>query len=1540
MTVSLWLAAVVCAGRAIEAQGAALPYVTPAEGAGRFPLVAAHRATRLVVSPADFVGVQRAARDLAGDLGHVSGGAPAITVDSEMPAKTRTVIVAGTLGHNAFIDGLVRDRKLDVSRVAGRWETFLIQIVEKPTADVDHALIIAGSDKRGTIYGLYDVSSSIGVSPWTWWADVPVRRQPSLYVLPGAHSDGEPAVKYRGIFLNDEAPALSGWAKEKFGGINHKFYEKVFELILRLKGNYLWPAMWGNAFNDDDKVDPQLADDYGIVMGTSHHEPMLRAQQEWKRYGKGEWNYEKNDSTLRAFWADGIKNMGKRESIVTVGMRGDGDTPMTTGSNIDLLERIVHDQRDIIASVTDKPASQTPQDWALYKEVQDYYDKGMRVPDDVTLLFSDDNWGNIRRLPARADTARSGGFGIYYHFDYVGGPRNYKWINTNPIGRVWEQMHLAYEYGARRIWIVNVGDLKPMEFPISFFLTYAWNPNRIPAASLPAFTRRWAAQQFGSERSTEIGEIITKTLDFAGRRKPELLDTLTYSLRNYREAERVVAAYDSLLSVATKVEAKLTPTQHDAYYELVLHPIEAAGNLNKLYVTVARNRMYAAEGRAATNTLADSARRLFDHDAEITRYYNTKLAGGKWNHMMDQTHIGYTYWQEPPRNTMPRVDSIVVPARAEMGVAVVEQNSASSNVGQPGGMTVAQAGAPGARELSLAPFDAYTRPTYHVDVYDRGKTPFAFTASAAQPWVKVSPAKGTITTERRLAVSVDWKRAPVGTHRVAITITGPKDSRIVVQAPVENPASPTRDAVSGFIESGGLIAIDAEHFSREVAPTPFNWLRVPSLGKTGAAITPIPVTSASVTPGGNTPRLEYDLFMFDSGSVQVHAYLSPTLNFTNSASGLRYAVSIDDEPPQIVRAWTDTSQRGWERAVANDVLEPVSSHTLTRPGRHVLKFWMVDPGVVLQRLVVSPRPIPPSYLGPPESFNRWTPTKQSTDGGGREGSADGDVALAPPGARRTPPLARFDWFDYQGHDSVYTTLARRPDQFFNPILAGFYPDPSITRAGDAYYLVTSSFVYFPGVPIFRSTDLVHWTQIGSVLDRPSQLHVDSAGISRGIFAPVIRYHDGTFYMITTLIDRGGNFIVTATNPAGPWSDPIWLREVDGIDPSIFFDDDGRAYITNNGPPIEAPLYEGHRAIWIQEYDVANKKMVGPRSVIVNGGVDIAKKPIWIEAPHILKVKGQYYLICAEGGTADQHSEVVFRASSPRGPYTAYDANPILTQRHLDPSRAFPVTSTGHADLVETQNGEWWAVFLGTRPYANDTYNIGRETFLLPVRWENGWPVILSGKETVPYALTRPKLPVSSASIAMGGGNFDVRDDFSGATLANYWTFMRTVRQTWYDLTSRPGWLTIQARGDDISGPGQPSFVGRRQQHIVATASTAMRFDPERPGDKAGLVAFQNETHHYFIGVARSGDSTVIRVEMSDGARAKDSVLASAPLGMPAGGTVFLKIDARGGRYDFSFGRRAGEWIPLLRDADGTILSTKHAGGFVGTMLGMYAYASP
>jgi alpha-N-arabinofuranosidase len=534
---------------------------------------------------------------------------------------------------------------------------------------------------------------------------------------------------------------------------------------------------------------------------------------------------------------------------------------------------------------------------------------------------------------------------------------------------------------------------------------------------------------------------------------------------------------------------------------------------------------------------------------------------------------------------------------------------------------------------------------------------------------------------------------------------------------------------------------------------------------------------------------------------------------------------------------------------------------------------------------------------------------------------------------------RFDWFDYRANDSVYRVMRAGPNEYLNPIIAGFYPDPTMIRAGNDYYAAMSSFAYFPAVPIFHSTDLVNWTQIGHILDRPSQLNVDSAGVSRGIFAPALSYHGGTFYMITTLVDRGGNFFVTATNPAGPWSDPVWLSEIDGIDPSFFFDDDGKVYIVNNGPPQEKPLYDGHRAIWMQQYDMTAKRLVGPRSVIVNGGVDLAKKPIWIEAPHIFKRNGTYYLICAEGGTADQHSEVVFRSNAVGGPYVPYEGNPILTQRHLEPGRPFPIETTGHADFVATPNGEWWAVFLGTRNYGRDLYNTGRETFLLPVKWVDGWPVILTGRETVPYVHARPNLPLGREPAIPHSGNIAIRDDFNAPTLAPYWTMLRTPREQWYDLKSTPGSLTLRARSETLAGRGQPSLIARRQQNGSASASTAMTYLAAKAGDRAGLVAFHNEDHYYFLGVVHDGGRPVIQVRRRSGRGAPgDSVLASAPVALTATAPVYLEIRTRDARIDFRYGMKPNAWTTLLADADGTVLSTRKAGGFVGTMLGMYAYS--
>ncbi|HEX5184417.1 MAG TPA: glycosyl hydrolase 115 family protein [Allosphingosinicella sp.] len=622
-------------------------------------LIEAGRPVRIVTDAHDDPGVLDAAANLRADLGRVAGSAE--------PRAGADAIIVGTIGRDAMIDALIREHRLDVRNVAGRWEASVRQIVEHPAPGIARALVIAGADRRGTIFGIYDLSRRIGVSPWNWWADVPPLRHRDLYVLPGRRTDA-PVVKYRGFFINDEDPALLGWAKAKFGGFNHLMYAHVFELLLRLRGNLLWPAMWGKSFYEDDPENARLAEEMGVVIGTSHHEPLMRAHVDWEHHGQGPWDYTKNAERLRAFWREGVERTQGDDRIVTIGMRGDGDKPMTQGTAVPLLERIVADQRKIIADVTHRPAAETPQIWALYKEVQDYYDAGMRVPDDVTLLFSDDNWGNLRRL-LPLGTHRAGGSGIYYHFDYVGGPRNYKWIDTNQIERVWQQMRLADEYDADRLWIVNVGDIKPMEYPTNFFLDMAWNPKAMNLARMEAYPRDWAAEQFGPDHAAAIGDILQRYGQLIARRKPELLDANTYSLDGF-EWDLVAGEWLGLGDWAEAVEAQLPAAQRDAYFELVLHRVLAAENLHLLYRAVAKNRRYAPEKDPTTNSWADRAEEAFARDAEIRHRYEVETAGGKWTQMMAQTHIGYTGWQQPDRDMMPPVQRIDIP-KADEGIEVM-----------------------------------------------------------------------------------------------------------------------------------------------------------------------------------------------------------------------------------------------------------------------------------------------------------------------------------------------------------------------------------------------------------------------------------------------------------------------------------------------------------------------------------------------------------------------------------------------------------------------------------------------------------------------------------------------------------------------------------------------------------------------------------------------------------------------------------------------------------------------------------------------------
>lgn len=528
------------------------------------------------------------------------------------------------------------------------------------------------------------------------------------------------------------------------------------------------------------------------------------------------------------------------------------------------------------------------------------------------------------------------------------------------------------------------------------------------------------------------------------------------------------------------------------------------------------------------------------------------------------------------------------------------------------------------------------------------------------------------------------------------------------------------------------------------------------------------------------------------------------------------------------------------------------------------------------------------------------------------------------------PTVSFDWFEYTGKDAVFE--AQLPaGSYRNPILAGFYPDPSVTRAGDKFYLVNSTFAYFPGIPVFESSDLVHWRLLGHVLERPSQLRFDGLAVSRGVFAPAIHHHDGVFYVLNTLVDSGGNFISTAKNPAGPWSDPVWLPEIDGIDPSLFVDADGKAYVLNNGPPDEKPKYDGHRAIWMQELDLQRMKLVGPRRVLVNGGVDISKQPIWIEGPHLFKRGAWYYLMCAEGGTGPNHSEVILRSKSVWGPYVPYRNNPILTQRDLPKDRANPIINAGHADLVEAPDGTWWATFLGSRPYDGVNYHTGRETYLLPVAWKNDWPVILDPGKPIPYVASAPKLSNTNRDVTPLTGNFTWRDGFDRRELNAAWLQLRAPSQQWFDVAAGAGRLNITPTGERLDGNGNPAYLGRRQQHLTFEASTSLRL-PQQSGVAAGIAAFQNGQYWYFLGARRVAESVQIFVEKKSGTTVTQ--LATATLEHASDADIKLKISGRG--RDYSFYYDAAGWQPLLEKDDGSILSTEVAGGFVGTTIGPHA----
>ncbi|MFJ2259895.1 glycosyl hydrolase 115 family protein [Streptomyces sp. NPDC087844] len=1003
-------------------------YISFSPEPGAFRLVGAP----VVVSAEDHPGVVRVAGDLRDDIERVTGVRPGDSV-------AREVVLVGTIGRSPLIDGLVAAGKLDVGGIRGRWETSLQTVVERPMPGVERAFVIAGSDQRGTIFGAYDVSYGIGVSPWYWWGDVrPVRRS-EVYVRRGRFGQGTPAVKYRGVFINDENPALGTWAPGYFGpgkapghpgGFTADFYAKVFEVLLRLRANCLWPAVWGRAFAEDDPENHARAKAYGIVMGTSHEAPMMRGIEEWNRHavpavrdsagnivtpgrdpygGTGEWSFRRNADAVKAYWRDGIERMVDQdfEGVVTLGMRGNGDTSLPDGDGMELMREIIATQRSIIEDVTGRSAAETPQVWTLYKEVQRYWDRGLRAPDDVTVVLTDDNWGNIRKHPDPAEGVRDGGYGLYYHFDYVGVGRNYKWVDTASLPNLWDQLHQAIAYGNRELWVTNAGDLKGNELPTEFFLDYAWDPGRWPLERLGEWERRYARQNFGGARSGDTAEAIAEVLAAYGRlqsrRKPELLnrritlvdgrvvydDQQTPFHFGHRELERVTEEWRRLGEEAARIGRRLPAADQDAWFELVGYEVAATANLYGLRAAEFTNLLYAGQGRAATNGLAAEAEAGLARDLALAERFNSRVAGGKWRGFQTQPHIGYgdverygpnAPWQQPERDNValpdeifPAVQRIEVPTGAELGVAVDGAEGWWPGAG-PG--TGAGSGAASAVLPVFSPYQ--TRPDQYIEVFNRGRKAFDYRITPSVPWLVADRPRGRVREQVRVVLTVDWAKAPRGRTEASVTVEGAGEV-VEVGVIAEHPSVRASRGLRGFVEAGGYVAVDAEHFARSVG----TWRRIDGIGRTGAGVTPWPVTAPGWTPGGSSPRLEYEVSLLSGsgsgsasaavGPVTVWAYLSPRNPALSTGAGLRYGVSFDDDAPQIVDIHAVTGADDglmnveWARNTSDNVNRTSTRHTIGAAGVHRLKFWAVDPTVVVQRLVIDTGGLTPTYLGPRES---------------------------------------------------------------------------------------------------------------------------------------------------------------------------------------------------------------------------------------------------------------------------------------------------------------------------------------------------------------------------------------------------------------------------------------------------------------------------------------------------------------------------------------------------------------------------------------------
>ncbi|MRT93204.1 glycosyl hydrolase 115 family protein [Ancylomarina sp. 16SWW S1-10-2] len=957
-----------------------------------FTLVSENQTAKIIIDKKDAKVVEIAANILSEDVFKVSG--TKLVVEHKL---SKGAIIAGTIGKNKIIDKLIAEKKLDVSSIQNKWESYIIQVVDNPSKNVKNALVIVGSDRRGTAFGLLEISRMIGVSPWEWWADVTPDKKQELVLTIENKKYGSPSVKYRGLFLNDEDWGLQRWAALNYepetGDIGPKTYAKVFELLLRLRANTIWPAMHSctKSFYSYPK-NKQVANDYAIVVGTSHCEPMLcNINAEWDSNTMGEWRYDNNSETIKTLFQKRSKETANYEGIYTMGMRGKHDSPMIVGeddtdSQVKQLENVIADQREILEKETGKKAATLPQIFIPYKEVLTCYQNGMEVPEDISLVWTDDNYGYIRQLSNAEEQKRSGGAGVYYHTSYWGRPHDYLWLNsTNPV-LMWEEMSKAYEFQSRDLWILNCGDIKPHEYNIELFLDMAWDMSSFDKSSgVKNHMQNWAGREFGEQNANSVTELMYEYNRLAFQRRPEFMDwsrvepvtksgdTELNQIHYGDEVSSRIEDYQKLMDASEDLKTNIAPNRKDAFYELVTYPVIGAASLNHKWLYSYKNKFAAQQGRKSAAYFGQKSMEAFQQIQKETQYFNNKLQNGKWNYIMSMS----------PRNlpvfSTPTIATFVGEDKAQLGLAL---ESYEMEVNHDVINSYADV---------LPVFNAYLNSRYFVDVFLKGEVEIDWKAESKANWIHISKTKGTLNSknqEQRIWVSIDWDKVPVGVNKKEAPlghdyqlippsykvnsaidfVSG--DSTISIGISVFNPKYKELENYKGFVEDKGFVSINAENYSSTKSGKQASWETFDGVGYTGKVVTALPRSADSQTTiqsiVNNSPVLEYDFYTFNFGEVNVLLQAVPT-HAVNNERGVRCAVSIDNADPVIVDFQTFGRSDEWMENVLKNTSVKAAQQIVNKAGKHTLKIWMVDPGVMIDQILIDLGGWKKSYSFPAES---------------------------------------------------------------------------------------------------------------------------------------------------------------------------------------------------------------------------------------------------------------------------------------------------------------------------------------------------------------------------------------------------------------------------------------------------------------------------------------------------------------------------------------------------------------------------------------------